>query len=106
MDDECDDDSLVAILAVNNVNQVPAGDVIWVKPKINGHTLKMELDTDSAISTLYGGFKGTSINQTYFFASLSFEFEFEFDIAFELEFEFDFAFEFEFEFAEFEFEFG
>ena len=31
---------------------MPAGDVIWVTPKINGHTLKMELDTGSAISTL------------------------------------------------------
>ena len=37
---------------LEDVNQVPAGDVIWVTPKINGHTLKMELDTGSAISTL------------------------------------------------------
>ena len=52
VDDERDDGSLVALLEVNNVNQVAAGDVIWVKTKINGHILKMELDTDSAISTL------------------------------------------------------
>ena len=52
MGDERDDDSLVASLEVNNVNQVTAGEVIWVTPKINGHTLKMELDTGSAISTL------------------------------------------------------
>ena len=49
---ESDDDSLVASLEVNNVNQVTAGEVIWVTLKINGHTLKMELDTGSAISTL------------------------------------------------------
>ena len=29
VNDECDDDSLVALLEVNNVNQVAAGDVIW-----------------------------------------------------------------------------
>ena len=29
VDDERDDDSLVALLEVNNVNQVAAGDVIW-----------------------------------------------------------------------------
>lgn len=52
MNDERDDDSFVASLEVNNVNQVKAGEVIWVTPKINGHTLKMELDTGSAISTL------------------------------------------------------
>ena len=48
MGDERDDDSLVASIEVNNVNQVRAGEVIWVTPKINGHTLKMELDTGSA----------------------------------------------------------
>ena len=48
--DERDDDSLVASLEVNNVNHGVVGDVIWVKPKANGHTLKMELDTGSAIS--------------------------------------------------------
>ena len=52
VDDERDDDSLVASLEVNNVNHGVVGDVIWVKPKVNGHTLKMELDTGSAISTL------------------------------------------------------
>ena len=26
--------------------------MIWVTPNVNGHTLKMELDTGSAISTL------------------------------------------------------
>ena len=52
IDDERDDDSLVASLEVNNVNHGVVGDVIWVKPKVNGHTLKMELDTGSAISTL------------------------------------------------------
>ena len=36
VDAECDDDSLVALLEVNNINQVAAGDVIWVSPKING----------------------------------------------------------------------
>ena len=39
MDDERSNNSLV-------------GYVIWVTPKINGHILKMELDTGSAISTL------------------------------------------------------
>ena len=52
VDDERIDDSLVASLEVNNVNPGVVGDVIWVKPKVNGHTLKMELDTGSAISTL------------------------------------------------------
>lgn len=52
VDDERDDDSLVVSLKVNNVNHGVVGDVIWVKPKVNGHTLKMELDTGSAISTL------------------------------------------------------
>ncbi|XP_022784355.1 uncharacterized protein K02A2.6-like [Stylophora pistillata] len=52
MSDERDDDSFMVSLEVNNVNQVKAGEVIWVTPKINGHTLKMELDTGSAISTL------------------------------------------------------
>ena len=52
IDDERDDDSLVASLEVNNVNHGVVGDVIWVKPKVNGHTLKIELDTGSAISTL------------------------------------------------------
>ena len=42
----------MASLEVNNVNHGVVGDVIWVKPKVNGHTLKMELDTGSAISTL------------------------------------------------------
>ena len=51
VEDERDDDSLVALLEVNNVTQV-AAHVIWVTPKINGHTLKMELDTGSAIFTL------------------------------------------------------
>lgn len=51
MGDERDDDSLVASLEVNNVNQVTAGEVISVTPRTNGHTLKMELDTGSAIST-------------------------------------------------------
>lgn len=51
MGDESDDDSLVASLEVNSVNQVTAGEVIWVTPRANGHTLKMELDTGSAIST-------------------------------------------------------
>ena len=51
MGDERDDDSLVVSLEVN-VNQVTVGEVIWVTPKINRHTLKMELDTGSAISTL------------------------------------------------------
>ena len=44
MADELDDDSLVRSLEVNNVNQA-VGDVIWVTPKVNGQTLKMELDT-------------------------------------------------------------
>ena len=52
VDDERDDDSLVASLEVNNINHGIAGDIIWVTPKVNGHTLKMELDTGSAISTL------------------------------------------------------
>ena len=52
MDDERNDCSLVALLEVNNVNQLASGDVIWVKTKINGHILKMELDTDTTISTL------------------------------------------------------
>ena len=52
VEDERIDDSLVASLEVNNVNHGVVGDVIWVKPKVNGHTLKMELDTGSAISTL------------------------------------------------------
>ena len=42
----------MASLEVNNVNHGVVGDVIWVKPKVNGHTLKIELDTGSAISTL------------------------------------------------------
>ena len=50
MADELDDDSLVGSLEVNNVNHA-AGDVIWVTPKVNGQTLKMELDTGSAVST-------------------------------------------------------
>ena len=37
---------------VNNINHGVVGDVIWVKPKVNGHKLKMEQDTGSAISTL------------------------------------------------------
>ena len=52
VDDERDDDSLVASLEVNSVNHGAVGYVIWVTPKVNGHTLKMELDTGSAISTL------------------------------------------------------
>ena len=52
MDVECDNDSLIALLKVNNVNQVAAGDVYWVKTKINDDTLKIELDKGSAISTL------------------------------------------------------
>ncbi|PFX27500.1 Uncharacterized protein K02A2.6 [Stylophora pistillata] len=52
MSDERDDDSLVASLELNNVNQVTAGEVIWVTPKINGHTPKMEPDTGPPISTL------------------------------------------------------
>ena len=51
VEDERNDDSLVALLEVNNVTQVAAV-VIWVTPKINGHTLKMELNTGSAIFTL------------------------------------------------------
>jgi len=50
MADELDDDSLVGSLEVNNVNQA-ADDVIWLTPKVNGQTLKMELDTVSAVST-------------------------------------------------------
>ena len=42
----------MASLEVNNVNHGVVGDVIWVKPKVNGHTLKIELDTGSEISTL------------------------------------------------------
>jgi len=52
VDDERDDDSLVASLEINNFNHGIVGDVIWVTPKVNGHTLKMELDTGSAKSTL------------------------------------------------------
>ena len=52
VDDERDDESLVASVEVNNINHGIAGDIIWVTPKVNGHTLKMELDTGSAISTL------------------------------------------------------
>ena len=33
------------------MNQL-VGDAIWVTPKVNGQTLKMELDTGSAVSTL------------------------------------------------------
>ena len=51
VNDERDDHSLVALLEVNNVTKV-AVDVIWVTPKINGHTLKMELTRHSAIFTL------------------------------------------------------
>lgn len=40
------------IRLVNNVTQVATGDVNWVTPKIKGHSLKMELDTGSVISTL------------------------------------------------------
>ena len=43
---------MVVSLEVNNVNHAAVGDVIWVTPRVNGHTLKMELDTGSAISTL------------------------------------------------------
>ena len=52
MDDELNDDSLIASLEVNNVDQVEVSDVIWLTPIVNGHPLKMELDTGSAISTL------------------------------------------------------
>jgi len=51
MADKLDEDSLVRSLEVNNVNQA-VSDVVWVTPKINGRTLKMELDTSSAVSTL------------------------------------------------------
>ena len=51
MADKLDEDSLVRSLEVNNVNQA-VSDVVWVTPKINGQTLKMELDTSSAVSTL------------------------------------------------------
>lgn len=51
MADELDDDSLIGSLEVGNVNQA-AGDVIWVTPKVNGQTLKMEQDTGLAVSTL------------------------------------------------------
>ena len=51
VDDERDDDSLVASLEVNNVYHAAAGYVIWLTPKVNGHTLKVKLDTGSAIST-------------------------------------------------------
>ena len=51
MADELDDDSLVGSLEVNNVNQA-VGDVLWVTPRFKGQTLKMELDTGSAVSTL------------------------------------------------------
>ena len=51
MADELDDDNLIGSLEVNNVNQA-VGDVIWVTPKVNGQTLKMELDTGSAVSIL------------------------------------------------------
>ena len=57
---------------------------------------RLILNSLHARAVFYGGFKGTSRNQTVFFESSSFEFEFDFA----------FAFEFEFEFAEFEFEFG
>ena len=50
MGDECVDDSLMAYLEINNVNQGTAGEVIWVTPKINGHTLKMELDKGLGIT--------------------------------------------------------
>ena len=52
MDDKLKDDSLIASLEVNNVDQVVVSDVIWLTPSVNGHSLKMELDTGSAISTL------------------------------------------------------
>ena len=42
----------MASLEVNTVNHGEVGDAIWVTPKVNGHTLKMELDKGSAISTL------------------------------------------------------
>ena len=51
MADELDDDTLIASLEVYSVNQA-VGDVIWVTPKVNGQTLKMELVTGSAVSTL------------------------------------------------------
>jgi len=42
--DELADDSLIGSLEVNNFKQAVC-DVIWVTPKVNGQTLKMELDT-------------------------------------------------------------
>ena len=51
MADELDDDNFIRCLEVNNVNQA-VGEVIWVTPTVNGQTLKMELDTGSAVSTL------------------------------------------------------
>ena len=51
MDDERDDDSLVASLEVNNVNQVTADEVIWVTPKINGHTLIVVWNTTIRLRT-------------------------------------------------------
>ena len=52
--DELADDSLIGSLEVNNFNNFKQAvcDVIWVTPKVNGQTLKMELDTGSAVSTL------------------------------------------------------
>ena len=53
----------MASLEVNNVNHGVVGNVIRVKQKVNGHTLKMELNTGSAISTLpLETYKGTFPN--------------------------------------------
>jgi hypothetical protein len=48
---EDDDDNFVASVEINKVNKLNSS-IIWVTTKIDGHAMKMELDTGSAVSII------------------------------------------------------
>ena len=48
---EEDDDQFVASVEINKVNKLN-NSIIWVTTKIDGHAMKMELDTGSAVSII------------------------------------------------------
>ena len=50
--DGLDDDSLIGSLEINILKRA-VGDVLWVTQEVNDQTLKMELETGSAVSTLH-----------------------------------------------------
>ena len=47
-----DSDENMAALEINSMNRSPDTNIIWVSPKVKGTSLRMELDTGSAVSVI------------------------------------------------------